>query len=73
MAISPLKGYKMIKDKKQIAAISAVMALISDDAVQIAYQAPVWGYPSHPWAAHGRATTMQYRDITQRRIIKRSR
>ena len=63
----------MIKDKKQIAAISAVMALISDDSVQLAYQAPIWGYPSHPWAAHGRSTTMQYRDITQRRIIKRSR
>ncbi len=63
----------MIKDKKEIAAISAVMALISAESGQSSYQEPVWGCASHPWAAHGRNTTMQYRDITQRRIIKRSR
>ncbi len=73
MAICPLNGYIMIKDKKEIAAISAVMALISDETVQIGYQEPIWGHGSHPWAAYGRSTTMQYRDITQRRIIKRSR
>jgi len=73
MAICPLNEYIMIKDKKEIAAISAVMALISADAAQTPYQEPIWGNAGHPWAAYGRSTTMQYRDITQRRLIKRNR
>ena len=62
-----------MKDKRELAAISAVLALMSSEATQIPYSSPIYGNPSHPWAAYGRALTMQYRDITQRRIIKRSR
>ncbi|MDD2543245.1 MAG: hypothetical protein PHC57_02340 [Candidatus Cloacimonetes bacterium] len=62
-----------MKDKREVAAISAVMALISSEDTPIAYSSPIYGSPSHPWAAYGRGLTMQYRDITQRRIIKRSR
>ena len=62
-----------MKDKKQIAAICAVMALISSESNAAAYIDPVRGIPSHPYGAYGRQLTMQYRDITQRRIIKRVR
>lgn len=62
-----------MKDKRELAAISAVLALMSSEDTQIPYSSPISGNPSHPWAAYGRALTMQYRDITQRRIIKRSR
>jgi hypothetical protein len=63
----------MIKDKQELAAISAVLALIDSSDGHFEYQPPLAGNPSHPWAAYGRSTTMHYRDITQRRIIKRSR
>ncbi|MDI3503852.1 MAG: hypothetical protein PWP64_788 [Candidatus Cloacimonadota bacterium] len=62
-----------MKDKKEVAAVSAVLAMLVNSEDQIIYQAPLAGQPSHPWAAYGRSLTMQYRDITQRRIIKRSR
>ena len=62
-----------MKDKREVAAISAVMALINSEESSVAYRSPIYGTPSHPWAAYGRSLTMQYRDITQRRIIKRSR
>lgn len=62
-----------MKDKKQIAAISAVMALINGESKGYGYTEPIRGLPSHPYAANGRQFTMQYRDITQRRIIKRVR
>lgn len=62
-----------MKDKKQIAAIAAVMALITNEGSTISYIEPVRGNPSHPYSAYGRQLTMQYRDITQRRIIKRVR
>ncbi|MCB5268329.1 MAG: hypothetical protein PHU99_10640 [Candidatus Cloacimonetes bacterium] len=62
-----------MKDKRELAAISAVLAMINSEDTQILYRSPVYGNPSHPWAAYGRSLTMQYRDITQRRIIKRSR
>lgn len=61
-----------MKDKREIAAISAVMALMNTEET-LWYQPPVSGTPSHPWAAYGRMQTMQYRDLTQRRIIKRNR
>jgi hypothetical protein len=72
MATSRLEDIRM-RDKKELAAISAVMSLISSEAPTESYIAPIYGTPSHPWAAYGRNLTMQYRDITQRRIIKRSR
>lgn len=63
----------MKHDKRSLAAISAVMALINSEDIAPQYQQPRSGNPSHPWPAYARAQTMQYRDITQRRIIKRSR
>jgi hypothetical protein len=62
-----------MKDKREMAAISAVMALVTSEDSAVDYSSPIMGNPTHPWAAYGRALTMQYRDITQRRIIKRSR
>lgn len=62
-----------MKNKKEIAAISAVMALINSEGSSMQYTEPLRGQSSHPYAAYGRQLTMQYRDITQRRIIKRSR
>jgi hypothetical protein len=62
-----------MKDKQELAAISAVLALIDGEATAETYSAPVYGNPSTPWPAYGRTLTKQYRDITQRRIIKRSR
>jgi hypothetical protein len=62
-----------MNNKQELAAISAVIALITAESSAAQYQAPKPGTPSHPYAAYGRQTTMQYRDITQRRIIKRNR
>lgn len=62
-----------MNDKKEIAAISAVMALLSSEGSSMQYSEPLRGQSSPPYAAYGRQLTMQYRDITQRRIIKRSR
>ncbi|MDD2229801.1 MAG: hypothetical protein PHY48_10360 [Candidatus Cloacimonetes bacterium] len=62
-----------MKDKRQIAAVSAVMALINSEDTAPEYIAPLQANYPHPYAAYGRQLTMQYRDITQRRIIKRSR
>lgn len=59
-------------DKKQIAAISGVLALINSEAAPT-YIEPIPGAVPSPWSAHGRQQTMIYRDITQRRIIKRTR
>ncbi|HCM15273.1 MAG: hypothetical protein WCY87_02015 [Candidatus Cloacimonadales bacterium] len=63
----------MKPDKRYLAAVSAVLALISAEETAVGYSRPLSGNPSHPWPAYARAQTMQYRDITQRRIIKRSR
>jgi hypothetical protein len=63
----------VMKDKREIAAISAVMALINGEDGQVSYRSPEGGNFSHPWSAYGRSQIMQYRDITQRRLIKRSR
>jgi len=62
-----------MNNKQELAAISAVMALLNSENVSVPYIEPIHGCPSHPYAAYGRQLTMQYRDITQRRIIKRSR
>lgn len=62
-----------MKNKQELAAISAVMALVTGESTAPEYIAPIQGVPSHPYAAYGRQLTMQFRDITQRRIIKRSR
>jgi len=72
MAISPRKVSAM-KNQQELAAISAVIALINSEVSSPEYIQPKQGNPPHPYAAYGRQLTMQYRDITQRRIIKRSR
>lgn len=59
-------------EKKQIAAISGVIALLSSESSEAYIAAKPVNIPS-PWSAYGRQQTMQYRDITQRRIIKRNR
>lgn len=59
--------------KKQLAAISAVMALLDSEAETDAYTERKYPQASNPWSLYARQQTMQYRDITQRRIIKRSR
>ena len=62
-----------MKDNKEIAAIGAVLALIQSEETYEQYKEPVRGIPSHPYTAYGRQLTIQYRDLTQRRIIKRNR
>lgn len=62
-----------MKNKQELAAISAVIALMSSETNEPQYIMPVQGCPPNPYAAYGRQLTMQFRDITQRRIIKRSR
>jgi hypothetical protein len=58
--------------KKELAAIAGVLALVSSEE-RIEYpQRPLENAPS-VWQAWGRQQTMQYRDIIQRRIIKRNR
>lgn len=59
-------------DKKELAAISAVMAIVNGEETS-----PFVGRPEPAvqtaWQSWGARQTMQYRDITQRRIIKRVR
>lgn len=62
----------MADKKQELAAISAVIAMLSEEEAN-AFQPRLTGnYPS-VWQSYGRQQTMQYRDITQRRIIKRNR
>ncbi len=61
----------MMDKKKEIAAISAVMALIhaeNDNAVVIQTVPPT--LPTY-WAMYGRQTQMTDRSLIQRRVIKR--
>lgn len=60
-------------DKKKLAAISGVLALISAEDSSGGFEARREPNYSSPWALYSRQQIMQYRDITQRRIIKRSR
>lgn len=57
---------------KELAAVSAVLALLSSETTDT-FEARIPGNAPSPWQAYGRTQTMQYRDITQRRIIKRNR
>ena len=62
----------MTKDKKELAAIAAVIDIRTGEETATCAQRVPGDLPS-PWQAWGRSQTMQYRDITQRRIIKRVR
>lgn len=62
----------MADKKQELAAISAVVALLSGEA-ETAFQPRLEGNVPSAWQAYGRQQTMQYRDITQRRMIKRNR
>ena len=59
--------------KKQLAAISAVLALLNSEGEPSSFAERQIPQFSSPWSFYARQQTMQYRDITQRRIIKRSR
>lgn len=61
-----------MKDKKQIAAIAGVVAYLASETPQSYPQRPLENAPSL-WQQYGRQQTMQYRDLIQRRIIKRHR
>ncbi|MCB5245411.1 MAG: hypothetical protein WC179_04915 [Candidatus Cloacimonadaceae bacterium] len=59
----------MTDQKKEVAAIAGVLALITSEEAES---------PKLPkerefyfWQAYGRQKTMLYRDLTQRRLIKR--
>lgn len=59
-----------MEDKKKLAAISAVVSLISsEEASAFADKIP----PHQPteWTIYGRQQTMNYRDMYQRRFIKK--
>lgn len=62
----------MTDKQKELAAIAGVMALITSEQTAEFPQRPLENAPS-VWQAYGRQQTMLYRDITQRRIIKRTR
>jgi len=59
-------------EKKELAAISAVMAIVSEEAPPAFVERSIPNLPT-AWQSWGPRQTMQYRDITQRRIIKRVR
>ena len=59
-------------EKKALAAIAGVMALINSDNGPVFVPRQPAEY-AHPYSQQARQQIMQYRDITQRRIIKRSR
>lgn len=59
-------------DKKRIAALSAVVAMLSEEVQEVYIPVKPPTLP-HPYSAYGRQLTMHYRDITQRRIIKRNK
>ncbi|PKN74809.1 MAG: hypothetical protein CVU49_06670 [Candidatus Cloacimonetes bacterium HGW-Cloacimonetes-2] len=60
-------------DKKALAAIAGVMALVNTEDSGPAYVPRLPAEYPHPYSQQARQQIMQYRDITQRRIIKRSR
>jgi len=62
----------MDKDKKKMAAISAVVSLLSDEQ-QSSYQEKIPPHLPTEWTIYGRQQTMNYRDIIARRFIKRNR
>ncbi len=61
-----------MKDTKELAAIAAVMAIVTQESITtfVPRQTPDI---QTAWQSWGARQTMQYRDITQRRIIKRAR
>ena len=62
----------MSDNKKELAAIAGALAFLeSEESITYPHR-PLENAPS-VWQAYGRQQTMQYRDIVQRRIIKRHR
>ncbi|HNU97456.1 MAG TPA: hypothetical protein PKV08_02325 [Candidatus Syntrophosphaera thermopropionivorans] len=59
----------MTDKKKEIAAIAGVLALITAEEAEAPKLPQVRA--SLLWQAYGRQQTMLYRDLTQRRLIKR--
>jgi len=61
-----------MEDKKKLAAISAVVSLISSES-QTAYAEKIPPHQPTEWTIYGRQQTMNYRDMYQRRFIKRNK
>lgn len=61
-----------MEDKKKLAAISAVVSLLSSES-QTAYPEKVPPHLPTEWTIYGRQQTMNYRDMYQRRFIKRNK
>lgn len=59
----------MTDKKKEVAAIAGVLALITTEEAEAPKLPQVRA--SLLWQAYGRQQTMLYRDLTQRRLIKR--
>ncbi|HON32704.1 MAG TPA: hypothetical protein PLE41_04035 [Candidatus Syntrophosphaera thermopropionivorans] len=59
----------MTDKKKEVAAIAGVLALITAEEAEAPKLPQVRA--SLLWQAYGRQQTMLYRDLTQRRLIKR--
>ena len=58
-------------DKKKLAAISAVISLMSGEEQTSDFVEKLPPHLPTTWTHWGRQQTMQYRDIVQRRIIRR--
>lgn len=61
-----------MKDTKELAAIAAVVAIMTQEPFDTFTERQIPQIQT-AWQSWGARQTMQYRDITQRRIIKRAR
>lgn len=61
-----------MEDKKKLAAISAVVSLLSSEAASSFVEKLPPHQPTQ-WTIYGRQQTMNYRDMYQRRFIKRNK
>ena len=62
----------MTARKKELAALAGVLALISSDEAISYPQRPLENAPS-AWQHYGRQQAMLYRELSQRRMLKRTR
>ena len=60
-------------DKKSLAAISGVIAMLSTENQEASFQPRQEPSPSSPWSLYARQESMQYRNLIQRRAITRSK
>jgi hypothetical protein len=60
-------------DKKKLAAISAVVSMLSNETAASEYVPKQPVQQPTQWSSWGRQQTMSYRDTVQRHIIKRNK